>query len=117
MRLDAREFDHVTQKTVRDARVIKLNLAPFGNRAITIGRFIFTKHVEDKKLLAHELVHVEQFKRYGFFGFLARYLKDYLKLRFNKKFDHRQAYRSIYFEVAARTKANKWAERKLPRRK
>ena len=53
----------------------------FHRTAVTFGRSIYfvQGHYEPSTpyglgLIAHELVHVGQYRRYGFWGFLARYL-------------------------------------------
>lgn len=49
------------------------------NAAIVLGNTIFIygvsreKFLANKKWLRHELKHVEQFERYGFFTFLVKY--------------------------------------------
>ncbi len=48
--------------------------------------------LNDKKHFAHELCHVQQFKRYGFFRFLAMYLLESL----------RKGYYNNRFEIEAR---------------
>ena len=55
-------------------------------------------------LLVHQMVHVRQWRRYGWIGFLAKYLGDYLRGR-NAGLPHESAYRSISLEreAAART--------------
>ena len=49
--------------------------------AITFGRYVFIRskrwELDDNKrirLLAHEEAHVRQYKKYGFIGFITRYL-------------------------------------------
>ena len=51
-------------------------------------------------LLSHEAVHVEQWREYGFVGFLVRYLGDYLRGR-AVGLPHHAAYRAIRFEREA----------------
>ena len=47
---------------------------------ITIGRHVFYRSATPPEwLVKHEAVHVEQFKRYGFFGFIFRYCYGYFK--------------------------------------
>lgn len=44
--------------------------------------------LQDKKWLKHELCHVEQFKKYGFIGFIMRYLWESLKKGYyNNKYE------------------------------
>jgi hypothetical protein len=54
-----------------------------------------------ERLLRHELTHVEQWRRHGRVGFLARYLTAYLLARAGG-FSPDVAYRAIAFERAAR---------------
>ncbi len=53
------------------------------------------------RLVIHELVHVRQYDEMGFFRFISRYFRDYLRGRFSGM-DHREAYRAIPVEVEAR---------------
>ena len=58
-------------------------------------------------LVIHELVHVRQWRRFGVFGFLRRYLNDYLKGR-RQSLGHRGAYRQIELEREARAVASRF---------
>ncbi|MEA3510595.1 MAG: hypothetical protein U9R51_04080 [Actinomycetota bacterium] len=51
-------------------------------------------------LLIHESAHIDQWRRYGAAGFLARYLGDYLRGR-AVGLPHHTAYRAIRFEREA----------------
>jgi hypothetical protein len=51
-------------------------------------------------LLAHELTHVRQYRRYGIAAFLGRYVGEYLAGRLAGS-SHREAYRGISFEREA----------------
>lgn len=75
---------------------------PPGASAITIGRVVSvrTRAAGNERLLRHELVHVEQWRRYGFIGFLWRYVGAYLRWRL-RGHSHWAAYRRIPFEVEA----------------
>ena len=82
-------------------------LRPFLQRgvvAITLGRRIYVSAKvtgdELRRLLRHELVHVEQINRLGFFRFYWRYLREYIALRRSglKAFE---AYRRVSFEQEA----------------
>jgi hypothetical protein len=75
---------------------------PPGASAITIGRVISMRRraAGSALLLRHELVHVEQWRRYGVVGFLRRYLGAYLRWRL-RGHSHWAAYRRIPFEVEA----------------
>lgn len=71
--------------------------------AMVIGKKIHLSGVtkeeflKDKEWLAHELVHIEQFKRFGKWKFLWMYLKESIK---NGYYDNK-------FEVEAREKSKK----------
>jgi len=52
------------------------------------------------ELLAHELAHVRQYRRYGMAAFLGRYVGEYLRSRLAGA-SHRDAYRGISFEREA----------------
>lgn len=48
--------------------------------AITLVNHVLTRESElDERILRHEQAHVEQWRRFGFFGFLARYLWCHFK--------------------------------------
>ena len=51
-------------------------------------------------LLIHESAHIDQWRRYGAAGFLARYLSDYLRGR-AVGLPHHTAYRAVRFEREA----------------
>jgi hypothetical protein len=71
-----------------------LKILPSWVGAITFGRHVFYRDAEPPEwLVKHEAVHVEQFKRYGFFGFLFRYCYGY--------FENGCDYRKIPLEVEA----------------
>jgi len=76
------------------------------NVAITIGKTIHLCHVsktdflKDTKWVRHEMCHIEQFKKYGFFTFILKYLWESLKVGYyNNKFEveARKAESSNYF--------------------
>lgn len=102
-------FDHLPKATVERARVRTSRRLPPQADAMTVGRTIYVRpgHEDSDTLIAHELVHVRQWQQYGWFGFLRRYLGDYLhnlaKLR-----NHMAAYRAIPFEAEARAEAAAW---------
>lgn len=90
---------------------------------ITIGKHIFlapeliTLNQDNRKLLPknlaiHEIVHVLQYRREGFFRFLLKYLTDYWR-NLQKKRDwsaisRLEAYREISFEIEAREIAGQY---------
>ena len=78
--------------------------------AIVFGRRVFLGASGDRAvaagaaaaaaLLAHELTHVRQYRRYGMAAFLGRYVGEYLAARFAGA-THADAYRGISFEREA----------------
>jgi len=74
--------------------------------AVTLGRHVFyaidSKMITDR-LRTHEMAHIEQYNKLGFFVFLYRYLKEYILFR-RKGYDHYHAYLNISFEKEAREK-------------
>jgi hypothetical protein len=73
-----------------------------GARATTIWSLVMMKPrgVGDRRLLRHELRHVEQWHEHGVVGFLVRYLGPYLGHRL-RRYPHWAAYRRIPFEIEA----------------
>jgi hypothetical protein len=79
---------------------------PPGAAAITIGRVISVRRrsAGNERLLRHEHVHVEQWRRYGVFGFLRRYLGAYVRWRL-RAHPHWDAYRRLPLEIEAEWRA------------
>ena len=75
---------------------------PRGASAITVGRVVSMRRgaVGDAVLLAHELVHVRQWRELGVVGFLVRYVGSYVRWRV-RGYGHWAAYRRIPLEVEA----------------
>ena len=75
---------------------------PRGASAITVGPVVSIRRrfVDDERLVAHELVHVRQWRSLGAVGFLVRYVGSYLRWRF-RGYPHWAAYRRIPLEVEA----------------
>ena len=75
---------------------------PPGASAITIGPVISVRRhaAASERLLRHEQVHVEQWRRLGIGGFLRRYLGAYLRWRLHGH-GHWDAYRRIPLEIEA----------------
>jgi hypothetical protein len=71
---------------------------------MTLGRVILLRrdHAGDTALLAHELVHVRQWRELGGARFLWRYLGAYFQGR-AAGLGHQRAYEAIPLEVEART--------------
>ena len=64
------------------------------NVAIVIGKTIHLYHVskndflKNEKWVKHEMCHVNQFKKYGFFSFIFKYLWESMKVGYyENKFD------------------------------
>ena len=64
------------------------------NVAITLGKTIHLYHVskqdflKDNKWVKHEMCHIQQFKKYGFFNFILKYLWESLKVGYyDNKFE------------------------------
>ena len=77
-----------------------------GVAGMTLGRWILIRrgHDHDRGLLAHELVHVRQWRELGPLRFLWRYLGAYVRGRL-RGLGHREAYAAIPFEREARALA------------
>lgn len=75
---------------------------PRGSAAMTLGRFVMIRRgrEDDEYLLAHELVHVRQYRERGVLRFLAGYLGRYLLLRLGG-WSHQDAYRRLPEEIEA----------------
>lgn len=84
-------------------RVVPVRWLLPGAAAMTLGRSVLVRRdrLADVALLAHELVHVRQWREQGRVRFAARYTADYLRGRV-AGLSHRAAYRSIPAEVEAR---------------
>lgn len=95
-------------------------------QGITIGTRIFilpelvSLNSNDKpslpeSLVAHEIAHVLQYKREGFFRFLYKYLRDYRNnLKKEAELDlasRHRAYFNIPFEIEARETAESFCRR------
>ncbi len=117
-RLTAEEiasYDVVSAALARRIRIQPVPVLWPGTSAMTMGRLILIKRDDDRqctsKLMAHELAHVGQYHRLGFWSFLRRYLADYLR-NLRRLRNHRLAYMAIGLEVEARTEADQWADRR-----
>lgn len=107
-------FHHVPEAVAAGVTIVEVPFLTPGADAMALGRRILVRrgHTESRTLLAHELVHAEQWGRLGVAGFLRRYLGAYainlVRLR-----RHRAAYLAIPLEVEARDRARQWAETSL----
>lgn len=107
-------YDVVDKKLAAKVLVIDIPMIPGGYSGMTLGRFICLADPQPttgtSTLLAHELVHVQQFYEQGPLRFLWTYLRAFFGgLRTHRGWN--QAYRNIPQEVEARSAANHWAQR------
>ena len=81
---------------------------PPGADGLTIGRVVMVRegHEHSRYLLAHEMVHVRQYRELGIPRFLAGYLARYLLLRLDG-WGHDAAYRRLPEEIEADWKARR----------
>lgn len=89
------------------SRVVPVRRLVPGAAAMTLDRWVLVRRdrLEDAVLLAHELVHVRQWRERGRWRFALRYLADYLRGR-ARGLSHREAYRAVPAEVEARRVAS-----------
>ncbi len=107
-------YDVVDPGLAAKVRVIDIPFIPGGYAGITLGRFVCLADPQPttgtSTLLAHELVHVQQWHDQGAPTFLWTYLASFMRgLRSYRSWRH--AYRQIPQEVDARQAANNWAQR------
>jgi hypothetical protein len=102
------DFPLVPPTDVARARIIDVPRLTPGVAAMTLGRFVLLRrdHAGDTALLAHELVHVRQWRELGAVRFLWRYLGAYFCGRRNG-LSHQRAYEAIPLEIEARTLAGR----------
>ena len=102
------DFPLVPPADVARARIVDVPCLTPGVAAMTLGRVILlrTDHAGDTALLAHELVHVRQWRELGAVRFLWRYLGAYARSR-AAGLSHKRAYEAIPLEVEARTLAGR----------
>ena len=99
-------FAHVPELDRQRARIVVVPVLTPGVVAMTIGPCILVRRgrEHDVDLVAHELVHVQQWRERGAATFLARYFGEYLRHRIAGK-RHWAAYAAISFEVEARARS------------
>ena len=110
-RLDASErdlFTHVPARDLQRARLVVVPVLTPGIAGMTLGRWILVRrgHEHDRALIAHELVHVRQWRELGALRFLVRYLGAYMRSR-SGGLSHQAAYEAIPLEVEARALARR----------
>lgn len=110
-------YDHVDREIIGRVRISVVKWLPGGAHGMCVRRRVLmrTDKQHSATLLAHELVHAEQWHHHGVPGFLARYLAGYASglARYRQ---HRLAYLSIPFERDARRRAAAWSRVERSRR-
>jgi hypothetical protein len=102
------DYPLVPPADVARARIVDVPCLTPGVAAMTLGRVILLRrdHRDDRALLAHELVHVRQWRELGIARFLWRYLGAYGQGR-RAGLGHDAAYRAIPLEAEARRLAGR----------
>jgi hypothetical protein len=102
------DFPLVPPADVARARIVDVPCLTPGVAAMTLGRVILLRrdHGGDEALVAHELVHVRQWRELGAARFLWRYLGSYARGR-AAGLGHQRAYEAIPLEVEARELAGR----------
>lgn len=102
------DFALVPPADVARARILDVPWLTPGVAAMTFGPLILLRrdHAGDEALVAHELVHVRQWRELGAVRFLWRYLGAYVRGRAGG-LGHAAAYRAIPLEVEARELAGR----------
>ncbi len=104
-------YDHIGTGLLERVRLVRVPLLPRAVDGLTLGRWVLLRgdRIERQAsiLIAHELVHVRQFAELGVFGFLGRYVGEYLTGLVRHR-SHRSAYENISLEVEARQEAARW---------
>lgn len=114
---EIRAYDVLSVELARRVRIVTVPVLPFGAVAMAVGRYVLLRADHDRsgnrKLLAHELVHVRQWHEAGRLAFLRAYCGDYLRaLRLHRR--HHDAYRAISAERQACVEADAWEARRSP---
>ncbi len=108
-------YDHLDPQLARRVRVAKIPALPGRYLGITLGPLVVLQTCESddgsSALLAHELVHVRQWREQGAVRFAVRYVSSFVAslLRCRR---WNEAYRSIPAEVEARAETTKWLARR-----
>jgi len=110
-RLDASErqlFTHVPARDLQRARLVVVPVLTPGIAGMTLGRWVLVRrgHEHDRGLIAHELVHVRQWRELGAVRFLVRYFGVYADGR-RRGLGHQAAYEAIPLEAEARALAGR----------
>ncbi len=107
-------YDVVDPKLAARVRVVDIPFIPGGYSGITLGPFVCLADPQPttgtSTLLAHELVHVQQWHDQGLAGFSWSYLRSFVVGMRNHR-SWRKAYWDIPHEIEARANAEHWAIR------
>ena len=105
---DRGQFTHVPTRDLQRARLVVVPVLTPGIAGMTLGRWILVRrgHEQDRDLIAHELVHVRQWRQLGAARFLVRYLGAYAGGR-RRGLGHQAAYEAIPLEAEARALAGR----------
>jgi Domain of unknown function (DUF4157) len=116
--VEVASYDLVPPEIARRAVLVRVPVLPPRADGMTSGRFVFLRNDEPtdgtSRLIAHELVHVRQFRDLGRVGFALRYFSAYFRnlARFHH---HRRAYLEIPQEQEAYDRARAWDATRLRR--
>ena len=110
-------YDLIPPELAGRVRIVTLGWMPGPYVGMALGRTLVMRDpippTGTSVLLAHELVHVRQWRELGAIGFLFRYLRDFLRaMKADRNWN--RAYRRIGAEEEARRLANSWQQRQTP---
>lgn len=107
-------FDHVQERTLQRVVVVNIPWLPGTFAGLTLDRFILLARPQPEDgsstLLAHELVHVEQWDDRGIIGFAWWYVSNFLR-EYRQRRKWMNAYRALDAEVEARSRTRDWWNR------
>ena len=113
-------YDHVSLEVKASTRIVRVPFLVGGYAGMTLGSIVLlAQDVQpdgSSTLLAHELVHVEQWHRDGVLRFLAKYLGAFLRGLLSDR-NWGAAYRAIPAESEARTRTSSWQRERHARRR
>ncbi len=105
-------YGHIPRALAQRVRVIEIPALPGQYVGVTLGRHILLAEAVsdrgDSALLAHELVHVRQWKEQGPWRFAFAYSSSFVKALVRTR-SWQQSYNQIPAEVEARQEATRWA--------
>jgi hypothetical protein len=105
-------YRHVPRSLATQVRIVEVRALPGGYVGMTLRNLILlSERVADdgtSSLLAHELVHVQQWHEEGRARFLWRYIWDFTSALVRTR-SWSRSYRAIRHEVEAREAATRWS--------